>query len=130
MRHALAVLCYVFATFATQGLSHFVLAIDHYAAVGHMRKDPIIGLGVASMLIQGTIMSLLYARVLKDRSSIGRALAFALTMGTFLVSYIALAEAGKYVVPSVGSWIGVEIAVAIAQFGIFGVLLHLVHSRR
>jgi len=47
----------------------------------------------------------------------------------FLVSYVALGEAGKYTVPSVGTWVVVEVIAGCGQFTLFGLLLWLVHRR-
>jgi len=56
-KHALAVLAYGVSTFVTQALSHFVVNKSHYAGVAYLRPDPIFPLGVAAMLIQGSILS-------------------------------------------------------------------------
>src|SRR6266705_2298292 len=70
IKHVSTVVAYLVATFATQALSHFVLNVEHYAAVTFMRAEPIFAFGVASMVIQGTILSYLYSRmeIGKDRS--------------------------------------------------------------
>src|SRR6266566_5026434 len=104
-KHLLAVLAYVVATFAVQAVSHFGVNAAHYAAVTYLRAQPIFALGVLSMLIQGTIMSYLYAQLPQSGRSLGHAVLFAWLVGSILVSYEALAEAAKYVVPSVASWI-------------------------
>src|SRR3989454_5106821 len=104
-KHFLAVLAYVVATFATQAVSHFGVNAAHYAAVTYLRAQPIFALGVLSMLIQGSIMSYLYAQLPQSGRSIGHAVLFAWLVGSILVSYEALAEAAKYGVPSVASWI-------------------------
>jgi len=48
---------------------------------------------------------------------------FAWLVGSILVSYEALAEAAKYSVPSVASWIAVEPAAGCVQFTLYGALL-------
>jgi len=53
----------------------------------------------------------------------------ALMFGAFLVSYIGLAEAAKYAVPSVASWIGVETLVGAVQFALVGVGMGFAHAR-
>ena len=55
---------------------------------------------------------------------------FAWLVGSILVSYEALAEAAKYGVPSVASWIAVEVAAGFVQFTLYGVLLGWVHRAR
>src|SRR5712691_13299279 len=129
-KHVLAVAAYLVATFATQALSHFVLNVGHYAVVAFMRAEPIFAFGVASMVIQGTILSYLYSRMAAPRRCIGHAVGFSWLVGGVLVSYIALAEPAKYVVPDVASWIAVESLAGLVQFTAFGVLLGFVYRRQ
>ena len=129
-KHLLAVLAYVVATFATQAASHFGVNAAHYAAVTYLRAQPIFVLGVLSMLIQGSIMSYLYAHLSESWQSTGHAVLFAWLVGGILVSYEALAEAAKYSVPSVTSWIAVEVAAGFVQFTLFGALLGWVYRAR
>src|SRR5256886_13295721 len=115
-KHVLAVLVYVVATFATQAVSHFGINAAHYAAVTYLRPQPVFALGILSMLIQGSIMAYLYAQVPGAGRSIGHAVFFAWLVGGILVSYEALAEAGKYNVPAVGSWVAVGLGAGACTF--------------
>ena len=126
---ALTVLAYVITTFATQGTSHFVINRDHYAAIAIMRAEPVVALGLGSMIIQGTIFALLFPAFDQGGSTLRNALRLSWTIGAFLASYIVLAEAGKYAIPSIPSWIGVEATVAAVQYTLFGILLGWVHRR-
>ncbi len=129
-KHVLAVLVYVVATFATQAVSHFGVNAAHYAAVTYLRTQPIFALGVLSMLIQGSIMAYLYTQMPQAGRSIRHAVFFAWLVGGVLVSYEALAEAGKYNVPGVGSWIAVEVGAGLVQFTLYGALLGWVYRAR
>lgn len=129
-RVLLTVVAYVVATFVVQATSHFVLNAEHYRSISIMRAEPVFALGFTSMLIQGLLFGLLFPVFDSDRKPIRNGLVFSWAMGLFLASYITLAEAGKYVVPSLVSWIGVEAGAAAAQFTLFGVLLGLIHSDR
>lgn len=126
-KHVLAVLAYVVATFGTQAVSHFGVNAAHYAAVTYLRAQPIFALGVLAMLIQGCISTYVYAQVPEAGRSIGHAVRFAWLVGGILVSYEALAEAAKYSVPSVSSWIAVELAAGFVQFTLYGALLGWAH---
>jgi hypothetical protein len=128
--HLLTVLAYVIATFAVQATSHFGVNAGHYAAVTFERPEPIFPLGIASMVIQGLALSWLFAVRPPARRTVGDAVRFAWLAGTILVSYIALGEAGKYTVPSVPSWLAVEIGAGFAQFTAFGLLLGAIHRER
>ena len=123
----LTVLAYVVTTFAVQGTSHFVVNKDHYAAISIMRAEPVIAMGVTSMVIQGLIFALLFPTFNRGTSAVRNGLVFSWAIGGFLASYIALGEAGKYAIPSIPSWFAVETAVAAVQYSVFGALLGLIH---
>ncbi len=130
LRVLLTVFAYVAATFAVQATSHFALNADHYRSISIMRTEPLFVLGFTSMLIQGLLFAMLFPVFDRDRKPMRNGLVFSWAIGLFLASYIALGEAGKYAVPSIASWIGVEAGAAAAQFTLFGVLLGLIHSDR
>ena len=126
----LTVLAYVLATFAVQAVSHFAINVEHYRSISYMRAQPIFFLGVLSMLIQGTVFGLLFPIFDLGSSRIRSGLLFSWILGGFLASYIVLAEPGKYAVPSVTSWVRVELVAAAAQFTLFGILLGVVHNKK
>lgn len=121
------VVAYVLTTFAVQATSHFVINADHFAAIPIMRAEPLVPLGIASMIIQGLIFAWLYPVYAAGASSVRRGIAFSWMIGGFLASYIVLGEAGKYAIPSVRSWIAVEASAAFVQYTLFGVWLGLIH---
>jgi len=125
----LTVLAYMVVTFGVQGASHFAINAEHYAAISIMRAEPIIPMGLASMIIQGLLFAYLFPIFNRDANSIRNGLFFSWALGGFLASYIVLGEAGKYAVPSLSSWITVELGVAAVQYTIFGLLLGLLHRR-
>src|SRR5688572_11076389 len=129
-RIALTVVAYVLTTFAVQGTSHFAINADHFAAIPIMRAEPMIPLGLTSMVIQGLIFAWLYPIYDSSASTLRKSIGFSWLIGGFLASYIVLGEVGKYAIPSVSSWIAVEALAAFAQFTLFGVWLGLIHRAR
>ncbi len=130
LRTLLTVLSYLVATFAVQATSHFAINADHYRSISIMRTEPMFALGLTSMVIQGLLFAALFPVFNREGSPMRNALFFSWAIGLFLASYIALAEAGKYAVPSIGSWVTVETVAAAAQFTLFGVLLGIIHRER
>ena len=125
-RHMLSVAGYLIATFGTQASSHFLVFANHYAQISFQRQDPIFAFGFLSMIIQGTILSLLHSKI--QANSLMDSVRLAWAMGLFLVSYIGLAEAAKYAIPDIIGWITVEFLVGFAQFTLAGVFLNLAHG--
>jgi hypothetical protein len=126
----LTVLAYVVSAFGVQGASHFAINAGHYAAIPIMRAEPVIAMGLLSMLIQGLIFALLFPTFQRGNDVVWDGVKFSWALGGFLASYIVLGEAGKYAIPSITSWIAVEGSVAFVQYTVFGVLLGLIHRRR
>src|SRR5216684_4887945 len=126
--HILSVLGYIVASFVTQATSHFVMFTQHYAAVPILRADTIFALGFTTMIIQGAILSYAFVNSHFVGRSLMDAVCFAWLFGAFLVSYIALGEAAKYNVPSIPSWIAVEVGVGFVQFTLVGLFLGLAHG--
>ena len=91
-------------------------------------SDPIIALGLLVMVIQGVVLSVALSAWRGAAASITDGVIVSLTFGLFLVSYIALVEPSKYTVPSVQNWLMVEGSAGLIQFGLFGLLLGLVHK--
>jgi hypothetical protein len=126
---ALTIAAYVLTTFAVQGASHFAINADHFAAIDIMRAEPLVPLGITSMVVQGAIFAWLYPiyAAAGGGNSVRRGVLFSWMIGAFLASYIVLGEAGKYAIPSVPDWIAVETSAAFVQFTLFGVWLGLIH---
>ncbi|SRR5712692_10043963 len=127
-RHTLTVLGYIVATFFTQATSHFVIFAQHYAAIPIMKAEPIFALGFTTMIIQGSVLTYVFANSRFAGGSRMDAVRFAWLVGAFLVSYIVLGEPAKYSVPSIPAWIAVEAGVGFVQYTLFGILLGLAHG--
>lgn len=125
----LTVIAYVAATFGVQGTSHFAVNADHYASIPIMRAEPVVAMGLTSMLIQGSLFALLFPVYQRGAGSIWSGVRFSWMLGGFLASYIVLGEAGKYAIPSIPAWVAVEGVAAFVQYTLFGVMLGLIHRR-
>lgn len=123
-RIALGTISFVGVTFLVQALSHFVINVDHYAGIGFLRLEPVMVLGIVTMIIQGIILSYLYPFYRPvGYNPLLRGWTYGMLLGLFLVGYIALVEPSKYDVPSIPNWILVEGLAGLVQFSLFGILL-------
>ena len=130
IRRMLFILGYIVATFLVQGSSHFVVFARHYATIAIFNPKPDFLLGCLSMLIQGIILSVVFENSRFDSGGWKGALVFSWLFGAFLASYIALAEAGKYVVRDISGWIIVEVSSALVQYTVIGLMLGLIYRER
>ncbi len=125
----LGTVAYVVISFLAQALNHFVVNKAHYASIPFMREEPIMALGIFTMLLQGVILSHVFLILHQTGATKAEGLKYGLLMGLFLGSYIALVEPSKYMAPSVSSWIAVEGITSLLQFGLFGVVLATINKK-
>ncbi len=126
----LGVIAFIAVSFFVQAMSHFVINVEHFAQVTFMRAEPIMALGLLTMLIQAIVLSYGYAVFNHGDRPIFNALRYSMAMGVFFVSYLTLVEPSKYQVPSVLQWALVEGTAGLIQFLLFGLLLGFIYSRK
>ena len=128
-KFVLAFIAYLVIVFIIAVTWHLVLFKSSYSEAG-MREAPIFSLGILSMLIQATIMAYLYPLLSQRESPAKEGLKFGLLMGLFMGSYGVLAQAGKYDVGSLSTFLLLESAFFILQFAIVGTVIGLIYGKR
>ncbi len=130
IKAALTVVAFMFVSFGVQGLSHFVINVEHFESIDFMRADPILLMGFAAMIVEALIISFVMMKLWPAGATLQQSMTVSLCFGLFLASYIILAEPAKYAAPSVLAWITVEASASLLQFGLFGALLWLIYRNR
>ena len=125
----LGVAAYLLPTFPIAFAWHLVVFAPAYDALAIYRPDPIIPLGLASMIIQGVIFSWAYPRLFPWRE--GAILKHGLTYGFALAalswSFTTLAVAAKIPMASVPLYMALETGFTLVQFVIVGPLIALAY---
>ena len=119
---------YTVLTMACAAGWHLGLFPGVYAAA-NMRREPLIHLGMFSVLIQAAIVSWLYPRVGGNGAPLAEGAKFGLLIGLLIGSYGVLAEAGKFDVGPLGQWLVYEGTYFLLQFTLVGAVLGWVHGR-
>lgn len=126
---ALAALGYTLVTFVVGFSWHLVLFKEVYERFGvYTRAQPIIPMGLASMVIQGTVLGVLYSAQMKSdpAGGIPAAIRFNLMMGLFFVSGTVLAFAAKADIADLAGWFGYNLAFSLIQFLLSGIVFGVV----
>lgn len=112
---------YSVVTLALAAPWHFKLFKELYDSLGiYDRAEPIIALGIATILVQGAVMSWLYPKAFPRERSLRTALAFCGAIGVFLFSVSTMANAAKMQVSSLPAWFAVQAAFHAIQFTLAG----------
>lgn len=125
-----AALGYLVVTFALGASWHFVFFPGMYHGFGiYNRPEPIIPLGLLSMVPQGVVMALIYPRWYRGEAPLVAGMKFGLLMGLFLFSVSTLANAAKINVNGLGSFLSIQAAFHALQFAAAGAVFGLIFGR-
>jgi hypothetical protein len=125
-----ATLGYLVVTFALGASWHFAFFPELYHGFGiYNRTEPIIPLGMLSMLPQGLVMAVIYPRWYRGEAPLAAGMKFGLLMGLFLFSVSTLANAAKINVSGLGSFILIQAAFHTLQFAAAGAVFGLIFGR-
>jgi len=120
---------YLVLTFILAAGWHLVLFRDVYARLGvFTRAEPILALGVLSMVLQALVVAYLYPVFYRGGNPLMEGAMFGLLLGVFMGSNAVLAEAGKNQVASLGTWIGLEGVYYLLQFTLVGMAVGSVYG--
>ena len=129
-KSVLAAVIYIVISMALGMAWHFVIFKDMYHNLGiYNRAEPIIPLGLTSMVIQGIILAYLYPIFYRGGSPIGQGIKFGFIMGAYLFSISTLANAAKIQVSSMTTWLLIQTAFHGIQFLLAGMGIGLVYGK-
>ncbi len=124
----LGTLAYTLVTFPLAVVWHVVLFEEKYHAFGYFDGDPSFVLGFLTILIQGFMLSFLFPHFNLSGNGISKGVKYSLLVGVFFWSSHVLAFVAKQVIDSSLSFIFMESFYLLIQFGIYGVLIGLIHN--
>jgi hypothetical protein len=119
---------YLILTFPIAAIWHLVLFPDVYAAA-NLRPEPLVTLGLLSTVLQALAVAYVFPRIHGGGAPMREGVRFGLVMGTFIGSYGVLAEAGKFDVGPLLSWVIFEGLFFLVQWLIIGVAIAFVYER-
>jgi hypothetical protein len=121
---------YVAITFALGFVWHLMVFKNLYRrlAIYTRLDEPIVPLGLLSMLIQGAVLAYLYPQAVNIHGSVFEGITFSLLIGLLLASSAVIAEAAKQRVTSLRIWFVVESLYYLIQFLLVGLAISSIYS--
>lgn len=129
-KRVLAILAYVLPTFPLGYFWHLTIFADYYKSLNVYRDDIVIPLGIASMLMQGLIWSIIYERLFSGESVLRGAAKFAALACPLAWSFLVIAVAAKHHMASVGGYVQIETAFILIHYLIVSPLIAAVYGRK
>lgn len=117
-----AALVYIILTFPLAYVWHLTVFKDRYAALQVYRATVLPLFGLASMVIQGIIFGVIYARVIApmDEGWLLKGLAYAALGGILSWSFTTIAPAAKSPMASIRDFFVIETAFTAIQWALVG----------
>lgn len=106
---------------------HMGLFKEKYESFGYFSGEPNIPVGLATIVIQGVVLALIYPLFHTGSAGFVRAFQFAGLMGLFFWTSHVLALVAKQNVPNAGGFIAMETGYLAVQFGLFALVLGLIY---
>lgn len=130
-RILIGALTYIVLTAAMGFVWNMVLFHDAYAGIGGpgRRENPIMLLGVSSIIIESVALSLLFSRFFEGQGRIREGLTLAMFVGAFSVGYAALVVPAKFSVAPVWKYVALESIFGILHFGSVGILFSYIFKK-
>ncbi len=126
----LAIMAYVLPSFPLGFLWHLTIFADYYKSLNVYRTDILIPFGIASMLIQGLIWSVVYERLFSGEPILTGALKFATLACPLAWSFQVLAVGAKHHMTSVSGYMLIETAFIVMHYAIVSPLIAAVYARK
>ena len=123
----LAVIAYVVPLFPLAYLWHLSTFKTSYDRLEIFRDNPVIPLGLASMVLQGVFFAWVFPKLFGGPSWIANGLEFAVIFAVLGWSFMVLPVAAKYRMTSVGKFMILETAFVVLQFVVTGLLIAWVY---
>ena len=118
---------YTICTFSLAVGWHVLLFQERYEAFGYFEREPDFLLGLLTIVLQGVLLSALFPMLKAEGTSFRRGIRFAFIAGAFFWTSHVLAFVAKQKVPEVSAFIWMETAYLLLQFGLFGLILGVIH---
>lgn len=124
----LGLIAYVVPSFPLAYSWHLTAFADQYAKLDLLRTDPILPMGLATMILQGAVFSWAYPRLFDTGRLVwlGSAMRAAMVFGLLAWSYAVLAVAAKTQMTSTPQFLALESGWTLLQFAVTMPLLALV----
>lgn len=124
----LGAFAYVIPTMPYAYFWHMVWFKDKYEQWQYFGDDASIPLGFTSMVIQGIVLSYAYTLLPIEHSAIANGLFFSAVMGIFFWSTHVISAMAKHGATRTREYLVMETVYLIGQFGLFGLLIGVVHA--
>jgi hypothetical protein len=122
LRILIACISYIVLTFAIAMIWNMVLFRDIYIslAANSLRSQPIIMLGLLSVMTEAITLSLLFHFYFHHSKSLKGAITLAVSVGIFSVTYASFTVPAKFIIDPIWQYVSLELIFGLFHYGLVG----------
>ena len=121
---------YTICTFSLAVVWHVLLFRERYESFGYFEGEPDFLVGLLTIVLQGVLLCALFPMLKAEGGSFRRGFKFAFITGAFFWTSHVLAFVAKQEVPGASAFIWMETLYLLLQFGVFGLIVGIIHRGR
>lgn len=122
LRILIACISYIVLTFAIAMIWNMVLFRDTYISLGasSLRSQPIIMLGLLSVITEAITLSLLFHFYFRQSTSLKGAITLAMSVGVFSMTYASFTVPAKFIIDPIWQYVSLELIFGLFHYGLVG----------
>ena len=117
------------SSFVIQGLLGFAFGGDYFLSITIMRQAPLVYLSMPATILTGLAITILYPITNISGTPILRGLKFGFIIGLIMIPFVALDVPGRFMIPSVGTWILLQGILGLVHSSLAGALIGLIYGK-
>jgi len=131
-RILIACISYIVMTFIIAMTWNMVLFRDIYVslAASSLRPEPIIPLGLLTVIIEAVVMSVLFHSFYRSAPSFKNALILALSAGAFNMTYASITVPAKFLISPIWQYMSLELTFGLLHYGLAGIMFFFIFNTR
>lgn len=122
-------LAFFISSFVIQGLLGFAFGGDYFLSITIMRQAPLAYLSMSATILTGVAITILYPITNFSGTPVLRGLKFGFLTGLIMIPFVALDVPGRFMIPSVGTWILLQGILGIVHSSLAGALIGLIYGK-
>ncbi len=129
-RHVVTLIIYIAVNFAIATIWHLVLFKEILdAATPFAREQPIFPLGIAAMVVQGSLLIGIYPKFHQAGTRVFRGLVFGLGAGIFLAAGSIWVDVAKFAFEASATYLSLETLYTLISFALLGLVVAMRHEQ-
>lgn len=127
---ALGTVGFFISNFIVQGVLAMIFAGDYFKSISIFRENPIMYFALPQTILTGIAFTTLFPLTKFSGTWIIKGVKYGLLIGLLIIPFVALDLPARFLIPSVWTWVFIQITLGIVHFMIAGILVGFIFKSK